>query len=852
MPDAERGVPGRGLGVDESGDQHSQSVLLVLLFSSSPTNTPSDGLTPHTSSAMDHRSSFERLVPDVLGCIAFHAFDPRRPHDLLSLFLTSRTVKAALDPLKTSILADCFRVAFDTEAPARRLGDFHLTDDALADQLRLRYLTLRRVRAARPSTPLPVRQRFSALYRSSPALLKRDLWVLYLAVLEDDYKNAELLVNWAGLQHWLWLLVSLRYGAQGRPWYALTQEDVEITSLILWLIWMTTTPDDIQRETPIQRQTVRNLLHAFVLRGFQYPSSYFPSSFKSLPLCHFPDLPPEALQLPFDLVPPTTTINHFSLPIRISYPPLVPPAMMLASARAFVGLKQMPYNQYAQAINPNDPVSVFRAAAHHHWIHNTNKISFPCTSASASTSDAREEENEDEEEDRPTRSERNDEDWHRLVSCTDPFALEDEPILRGRVISPGSLSGSWHGVISHPDIARFFPILLSPSIPIHGHVNPPTGDLDCTLTQHPFYCELREYHSFEGSVPLRTGESWHEGEGEREDGEMEMEMHGEGMMNAWFPEGVKMRSVENALIFEDPTTSSTHRYEEYIPSIGGYNSSTVRSALPRKGFPERDYNTNGDDANTNTNTNTNTNDDGEDGEDGKGEGGGHACVFRWRKESPFAGGVWAGAGGGDGEHDGEESEVDPQPLTGQPDFHSHGPKAGSGTSNPREDDEEGEEEEDEGMETYSDADAEGEAQGEVVMEDHVDYATSGVQDIILAGESSYIARTLFIHPSTPSAPLACSHLVVFLVALQTGPLGDAFGHFGFIARVRSWDGMVLMLRYPSDPTHHPGPRWLFQGYIHAGGNFVGRWRDTQGGEAVQGLEGGFLLVKREGEGEGGV
>lgn len=75
-------------------------------------------------------------------------------------------------------------------------------------------------------------------------------------------------------------------------------------------------------------------------------------------------------------------------------------------------------------------------------------------------------------------------------------------------------------------------------------------------------------------MPLRTGESWHEGEGEHEDEngngdgemdgeregngngngdgdgngdgemEMEMEMHGEGMMNAWFPEGVKMRSVE--------------------------------------------------------------------------------------------------------------------------------------------------------------------------------------------------------------------------------------------------------------------------------------------------------------------
>lgn len=42
----------------------------------------------------------------------------------------------------------------------------------------------------------------------------------------------------------------------------------------------------------------------------------------------------------------------------------------------------------------------------------------------------------------------------------------------------------------------------------------------------------------EGNEPLRTGETVHEDENGN------VEVHGEGMMGAWFPEGVRMRAVE--------------------------------------------------------------------------------------------------------------------------------------------------------------------------------------------------------------------------------------------------------------------------------------------------------------------
>lgn len=227
-------------------------------------------------------------------------------------------------------------------------------------------------------------------------------------------------------------------------------------------------------------------------------------------------------------------------------------------------------------------------------------------------------------------------------------------------------------------------------------------------------------------------------------------------------------SQQNALIFEDPTTSSIHRYEEYIPSIGGYNSSTVRSALPRKGFPEPEPRKGFPESEPDPNTNYNDDDGKGDGEDGKG---GHACVFRWRKESPFAREVRAGEGGGEGE--GPSSLplsfiAEPQPES---DFHSHGPKAGSGPgtldSHEDEDDEEEEEGEEEGMETYSEGDAdeggEGEeAEGELVMEDHVDYATSGVQDIILAGEVGLLSLCLSCFYTSPLSLLVHRSLTLFI------------------------------------------------------------------------------------------
>ncbi|PFH46019.1 hypothetical protein AMATHDRAFT_156930 [Amanita thiersii Skay4041] len=95
--------------------------------------------------------------------------------------------------------------------------------------------------------------------------------------------------------------------------------------------------------------------------------------------------------------------------------------------------------------------------------------------------------------------------------------------------------------------------------------------------------------------------------------------------------------------------------------------------------------------------------------------------------------------------------------------------------------------------------------------DNVEYQSSGVSDILVTGE--------------------------------TGQPGDAWGHFTVVGRVRPWDGFVVLLQIPPAMSSHVGP-WIFKGYIHDQ-NLVGRWRETSTAVGLVGLEGAFVVTRRE-------
>ncbi|KAF7317076.1 hypothetical protein HMN09_00442200 [Mycena chlorophos] len=72
--------------------------------------------------------------------------------------------------------------------------------------------------------------------------------------------------------------------------------------------------------------------------------------------------------------------------------------------------------------------------------------------------------------------------------------------------------------------------------------------------------------------------------------------------------------------------------------------------------------------------------------------------------------------------------------------------------------------------------------------------------------------------------------------------GQAWNHFSFYGRVRSWDGMVGILRVSSDPRLGT---LLFYGYIVAGYKFVGNWRTANEDVTAPAYESSFVLARRE-------
>lgn len=68
--------------------------------------------------------------------------------------------------------------------------------------------------------------------------------------------------------------------------------------------------------------------------------------------------------------------------------------------------------------------------------------------------------------------------------------------------------------------------------------------------------------------------------------------------------------------------------------------------------------------------------------------------------------------------------------------------------------------------------------------------------------------------------------------LLTGQARHSWGTSEIYGRVRMWDGLVTMRQ---DFGHRSIGKWLYTGYLHAGGLLVGRWRDTFTPENQRGM-----------------
>jgi hypothetical protein len=173
-------------------------------------------------------SPFEWFAPEILERIAFHTgadrnFVPGPPTHLVPLLCTSRTIHDILSFRRNSHLyADLFRVKFDCGAPTRRLGKHWLTTPCLSSELRKRFTALKRIK----------RKAFGHI---------DDLWTAYLLLLEGDGRNETHLIEWAGIQDYLTMIILHRaQGNSSYPWSLENEQD----ALIVWLLWMTSSPGE--------------------------------------------------------------------------------------------------------------------------------------------------------------------------------------------------------------------------------------------------------------------------------------------------------------------------------------------------------------------------------------------------------------------------------------------------------------------------------------------------------------------------------------------------------------------------------------------------------------------------------
>ncbi|KAG8740707.1 hypothetical protein FRC10_003957 [Ceratobasidium sp. 414] len=80
--------------------------------------------------------------------------------------------------------------------------------------------------------------------------------------------------------------------------------------------------------------------------------------------------------------------------------------------------------------------------------------------------------------------------------------------------------------------------------------------------------------------------------------------------------------------------------------------------------------------------------------------------------------------------------------------------------------------------------------------------------------------------------------------LITGEGHSNWGQFHLKGRIRHWDGMITLVKDYAGPNTQGRGRWLYKGYIVAGANWVGRWRDTFTAERLSGYEGVFSVTRR--------
>ncbi|KAL4062895.1 hypothetical protein J3A83DRAFT_1498675 [Scleroderma citrinum] len=455
-------------------------------------------------------SPFERLAcaNPVLDLIAFYvAVDPflGPPSNLVPLLLTSRSVYNHLCfQHNSSLYASIFRHKFDCAAVERRLSPRWTFTPYLAEELRTRCITLKYIRHGRVS-----------IYHDRDAL-----WSSYLMMLENDGYNEEQLCHWANLPLWALSAVALRcLPFQGSEDIA---PDPEGTSLAVWLLWMTSSKEYVRGEDKVRRGMALSAVLPLVVRGYEHPSVYAPCSHFYLPLCKNHD---EVTCHPGPVVS-TSNVHYYGRQLQLAVPPLTPVALLNLLVRHEAaqdiaplssGVSNLPATREEAIARGYPSPSLTQADVKEFYYHTRTQFL------------------NQQFKDGMRFSEQLDNEWFRIASCHDIWAIERP--LRGVVYSLGTLVGDWSGRILVPDPRAYYDDVRPTAV---------------QMSQERLACRFEEHHCLRFSKPLIAPAC-------------PTCVGGEDILNAWLPRDLRVVRKANGLQIFDPSTGTDTWYETYHP-----------------------------------------------------------------------------------------------------------------------------------------------------------------------------------------------------------------------------------------------------------------------------------------------
>lgn len=439
---------------------------------------------------------------------------------LLPLQLTCRHFYNALGIHSNAhLFADLFADRFDVSAATRRLGPLAVKSSALAFQL-VEYCNA--VRAIRTGDV------------HAPGILDT-FWTAFVMLIEDDSKNRRTL-NDAGLPDFVDRFVRERlYENHICNWPV----ENAVNSLALWLLWLTTSQERLQAESPEQRAQLIRLILPYVLMPVRYSATFAPYVHFSLPLPRHPPQAPHTVPTLHGAYPryrfDTSTLDLYGIPS-------IPVAVPLASVPAkLVYISRL--EMHAISIPPHLPltrqhaIQLGRTAVGptHEDVHELNALKIskpgdPTVPSDTMTSEAL--------------STKWDNDWNRLTDCTSLFRAVS---LKRSHYTPGTLAGLWQGRMLVPHNAAHALLLQTPEMP-------PGFSEDTLQVMFDYvFMRLREYHCMDVAphTPVPAGNA----------------SPSDRKYNAWFPAASTYHEHDDHLTvsYVDGAKTETHVYRAYRP-----------------------------------------------------------------------------------------------------------------------------------------------------------------------------------------------------------------------------------------------------------------------------------------------